>query len=699
MRMANLTVIAPFYENESLAERICRNMFDISKELLQFHVNLVLINDSPGNTILQQVLADTKDTLTAFFPCEIVLNNTNLGFLQSVNKGLKLADEREAHALILNSDTVIFPHAITNMYEAMMADPMTGFVSPRSNNATICSLPVLEVQPPAVTPEQGFELHSCLSRFLPQRQYVPTAVGFCLLIRHIVLREFGYFDPVYGKGYNEENDLIARAGRCGFRAVLANHAFVYHEGSASFDEKTKSDAERNNSAVLSARYPEYLQSLKWYAHSAAYQFEKLLSEWALRTRNGKEFHLGIDCSTMKKFHNGTFRGAREKIKALAGLRAPWKISVLADGDVARFHGLDHLPSVEIIPFDSATGFDVLVRFGQPFLLEEFKMASRKALKIVYMMLDTISLDCSCVRTEELETVWALVSELSDGLLFNSHYTKKMFNLRFAVSEDIPQFACPLSLYYKDYVSNTHSSSIGGRAARSDGNSKQKRMLVFGNAYPHKFVIPTLTRLSREFPSFTFSGFGISEFEAENVTSVPSGTLSDEELEAVYESADAVIFPSMYEGFGLPIPEALAKGAVVFARESELNREISSTWEGPGVLVLYRDTEDLVASLNNFEDVVKRAEADMMSRGKADIRTWATVASEIRSFIQNVCSQDRSLARTRRRIQFFQTVDTAARSFSENPNANPELQLQAVLNSASWKITAPLRRIGDFLRHS
>jgi glycosyltransferase involved in cell wall biosynthesis len=43
-----------------------------------------------------------------------------------------------------------------------------------------------------------------------------------------------------------------------------------------------------------------------------------------------------------------------------------------------------------------------------------------------------------------------------------------------------------------------------------------------------------------------------------------GRVSDEELARLYRGAQAVVYPSRFEGFGMPITEAMASGAPVVA---------------------------------------------------------------------------------------------------------------------------------------
>jgi glycosyltransferase involved in cell wall biosynthesis len=53
-----------------------------------------------------------------------------------------------------------------------------------------------------------------------------------------------------------------------------------------------------------------------------------------------------------------------------------------------------------------------------------------------------------------------------------------------------------------------------------------------------------------------------------------GWVSDEELEALYGAAAAFVFPSLYEGFGLPVLEAMARGVPVACSDRGSLAEVS-----------------------------------------------------------------------------------------------------------------------------
>ncbi|MFI5213852.1 MAG: glycosyltransferase family 4 protein [Gemmatimonadales bacterium] len=53
----------------------------------------------------------------------------------------------------------------------------------------------------------------------------------------------------------------------------------------------------------------------------------------------------------------------------------------------------------------------------------------------------------------------------------------------------------------------------------------------------------------------------------------TGVISDEVLWRLYQEADVFVFPSLYEGFGLPVLEAMAAGACVLVRGASAMRDI------------------------------------------------------------------------------------------------------------------------------
>ncbi len=148
---------------------------------------------------------------------------------------------------------------------ARATDATIGTITPFSNNAEICSFPrFCEDNPWPVgrDPEHctGRRLHAAA---VPTYPDIPTGVGFCLYLRRAMLDAVGIFDPVFGAGYGEENDLCLRAARAGWRNVLADNAFVVHTGGRSFVGQ-KAELGPRNMALLLERHPHYLDMVHAY---------------------------------------------------------------------------------------------------------------------------------------------------------------------------------------------------------------------------------------------------------------------------------------------------------------------------------------------------------------------------------------------------------------------------------------------------
>lgn len=144
------------------------------------------------------------------------------------------------------------------------------------------------------------------------------------------------------------------------------------------------------------------------------------------------------------------------------------------------------------------------------------------------------------------------------------------------------------------------------------------LLYVGNAYPHKNLETLLTVFSRLHASrsdirlvlvgkedYFYQRLheharALNLWQKENFNSpvVFPGYVPDAQLELMYQEAQAYIFPSLYEGFGLPPLEAMAKGCPV------LSSDRASLPEILGEAALYfnpQDKGDLLAKMEKILD--------------------------------------------------------------------------------------------------
>ncbi|TML89544.1 MAG: glycosyltransferase family 4 protein [Actinobacteria bacterium] len=99
-----------------------------------------------------------------------------------------------------------------------------------------------------------------------------------------------------------------------------------------------------------------------------------------------------------------------------------------------------------------------------------------------------------------------------------------------------------------------------------------------------------------------------------------GERPDEELARLYRGAAAVAYPSLYEGFGIPIVEAMACGTPVVTSAGGATEEIAG---GAAVLVDPRDPAAIAAGLE--EAVARRDELRARGLERARAFSWDEVA--------------------------------------------------------------------------
>ncbi|PYE55659.1 glycosyltransferase family 4 protein [Deinococcus yavapaiensis] len=105
----------------------------------------------------------------------------------------------------------------------------------------------------------------------------------------------------------------------------------------------------------------------------------------------------------------------------------------------------------------------------------------------------------------------------------------------------------------------------------------------------------------------------------------TGFVSDADLAALYQGATALVFPSLYEGFGLPILEAMTYGTPV------ITSSVSSMPEVAGDAALLVNPLDVEALVNAMRSLLTQTalRAELSRRGceRATLFTWEQTARQ------------------------------------------------------------------------
>jgi len=164
------------------------------------------------------------------------------------------------------------------------------------------------------------------------------------------------------------------------------------------------------------------------------------------------------------------------------------------------------------------------------------------------------------------------------------------------------------------------------------------LLYVGNAYPHKnleFLLRVFVKLLVRKPDLRLVLIGKEDYfynrvkdyarslniwQKENVNSsvIFPGYVSDAQLEILYQEARVYIFPSLYEGFGLPPLEAMARSCPV------LSSDRASLPEILGDAALYFDPENENDLLEKTWKIINEKELrnNLVTKGLVQIKKYS-----------------------------------------------------------------------------
>ncbi len=214
---------------------------------------VIVVDDASPDTATRSILqARTGRRLT------VLRHTENQGFPAAANSGMRAALALPKHhdVILLNSDTRVPPGWIEALRALVHADDTAGTATPLSNDATIMSYPSVQARnppPPDLAASAQWAARANAGRSVA----LPTAVGFCMYIRHECLAGTGLFrEDAFAQGYGEENDFCRRASALGWTHLGAPGVFVAHEGGQSFGGGRAALIERNLT-ILETLHPGY----------------------------------------------------------------------------------------------------------------------------------------------------------------------------------------------------------------------------------------------------------------------------------------------------------------------------------------------------------------------------------------------------------------------------------------------------------
>jgi glycosyltransferase involved in cell wall biosynthesis len=234
--------------------------------------------------------------------------------------------------------------------------------------------------------------------------------------------------------------------------------------------------------------------------------------------------------------------------------------------------------------------------------------SRAALRVVFSLFDVISLRSHYLDQEEKHITLRDALTLSDKVVSISDYSA-------ADARDL--FGLPV---------DARTIYLGFETHRSDalGPIRKGSVLLVGNHYFHKALAEAVHVLAGH-PDLTVLG-GTGNWPGVRF-SHPSGSLSEAEIGRLLSESEVHVYPSLYEGFGLPLCHAAALRRWVVAHDNKLNRELVANLGLQNVVFF-----------NNFWDIPACVDRCHGLAPESPTRTWAAVVDDHASLLREVVAE-------------------------------------------------------------
>lgn len=631
MDVRPLTIVVPIYDDWTSIERCIASI--LQNVDLNIH-SVLIVNDCGPSAV--EIDASVLKAIAGAPSIVYHRNPQNLGYIGTCNRAVHELDTSDNDVLLLNCDATLTVGAVDELVAVLNAAEHHGAVSPRGDRAGIAGFP--HFHRPTAAPDHarvgsGQHVFEAVVDWLPRWYLSPVADEFCILIRRSLIDNYGLFDPIYGRGPGETSDFCMRINAAGFSSLIANRVFVPRVGSGSSAEAGQTKLEERNQAILLNRYPFYTDAIDTFVtfgYSAPDVFAEIIA-------SQDRLSVLINIRHLPHVYNGSSRYALSFLKALSQATLPGNVSVTvaAPADAIAFFDLARY-GLTVVPYQEVTGvFDVGIALAPVNNITQLIQLNNHCARWVVSHFDLIQ-----------ARAWNLM--LSDPMLpmiveQGLAHADRVVALSDFSLRDARAFYPALAHQLDARAESVHLGSTRDATGERFGVAFDdylppkiesivnggSYLVVLGNAFPHKQVALAARALeSLDVPVIAFGPIeGLSETPARAIAT--SGILSNSAMERIVGGSALVIFPSAYEGYGLPLPDSLDFGVPVIAFDTAVSREVVDQLGGRDAVRFFTRFDELATVVTEaLGDVAVQAAAAAMRANVRGLDPYADRLLEI-----------------------------------------------------------------------
>lgn len=613
-------------------------IIDIEKYEIADYNDFFVRNLLPNADVLLSVSNDCNenDIANMIKNANITKENiyfSNGGFARRINNVLSKISEDYDNCILIYLPLLKLCGSLNDLHGILDVTEKNGIVFPRNN---ISSLYCFDND----REDKDFEIYQQLKNNLPKTEIVPLAQGGIVAIKTSVLRNFTFFS-----GYISREACIAdfclRINEVGYSTLLCNTIYVMQRGNRA---KPSCLQEGFDFELLESKYPCLMVLIKNYIRWDKLNVVKF-GKMIIGNKDEKP-KLLINLLNLSPVNNGTSVYGLAITKQLNNrLKDIFDIFILTSRDAAKFHNLNDEYDNILFPDNFAGMYDLAFTPSQFFFWEHFLYVNRHCLKLVFTLLDIIAQRCKYINGGNYfyKAMFEYPIKAADGIVVISDYTLQDTEAYFS-NIDFSKKECK-----RIYLA---TGDADNKEQTEESDESKPYFFIVGNGYQHKGIKPCMEWLEKS--NFNFKVFGgrSDSFVHKNVKYISSGNLSQDEVNKLYRNSIAIIFPSFYEGFGLPILNALNAGKKVIVRNTALNTELKEYFKD------YSSDIMEFKSQQELEHCLKIAiEAEPMDKSK-HLRNWDNVGIETAEFLVNVLKKEVDLEQLSYRQEIGNLIESS-----------------------------------------
>ena len=488
--------------------------------------------------------------------------------------------------------------------------------------------------------ENNKSLIETAKKYLPNYTITIQASACCALIKRAVINTMGFLDASYNSLQYALMDYYCRLNIYGYSSIISHH-FLY-----SYNDKKSDDENIKDKELFLSKYEHWEEKVIRNARHGTQACVEFLD--FIDSENYPKKRILLDCAIMPTQHCGTSEYQISICEAFCRLfEDKYDIYIYVNVDADAYHNISGRFKNVIHPNTDFGKFHLGFTPNQLMFHEYQSTMNKHCLKIVQTMFDVMMVRIDEHLGVDVNSAVELGIKLCDGILFISENTKNDFLACFPNEPGIKDKSLKV-IYPATGFSN---------AVKTDHELPfEEYYLIVGNSFKHKGIQETINNVSKSNHNFIVVGAKESEYITPRIYGYKGGHLDDDFLSYLYMKCKAVIFPSLYEGFGLPVVISFKNNKRVIVNNNDLNREL---------LEHFKEFKDHLLFFDRFEQIIEIIDKISIESEPEKVEytdTWDRVAIDLESYFDEILKTEVDATKLNERWHLFKLVEANLISF-------------------------------------